>query len=374
MEEIFKSGIVDDPRTTEEKEKDYTIEEVASSFKAPVWKEKKQPNELQFSFRDDTWRRFPERDQDGSSRCVMETGAKLLGIDNWIEEGEFAELSSKYGYSFRINRSWGSGEGMVGDDALQILTKRGLPFEGQVPSNGIGEAESNAYVPKKSHEQVAQVFRAGGYGKFQTREIDRIASVIQNTGKGVMAWFRWDGDEYTDVPFLKTGSTLAYHHSVSLIDPILYNGKKAFVIDESWGKNISKFGAQRIITEDFFLARNTFAAQTLDLRNDWRDNPAQVIPIPKPKHTFLQDLQFSPVYNVDNEVKKLQEILRYEGFFPTTVNGQPIEITGYYGAITAKAVLEFQQKHSVASTAELILLQGKKVGPKTRVVLNELYA
>jgi len=42
--------------------------------------------------------------------------------------------------------------------------------------------------------------------------------------------------------------------------------------------------------------------------------------------------------------------------------------------VTAKAVLAFQEKHKVASPMELASLAGKKVGPKTREVLNDLYS
>jgi peptidoglycan hydrolase-like protein with peptidoglycan-binding domain len=74
------------------------------------------------------------------------------------------------------------------------------------------------------------------------------------------------------------------------------------------------------------------------------------------------------VYSPDPDVKALQEILRYEGFFPAN-----IEYTGNYGPITAKAVLEFQQKYNIGTPQEITSLKGKIVGPKTLAKLNELY-
>lgn len=66
------------------------------------------------------------------------------------------------------------------------------------------------------------------------------------------------------------------------------------------------------------------------------------------------------------EVKALQRALSVDKSFNYTV-------TGYYGDITAAAVLSFQRKYKVASTAELNGLNGKRVGAKTLAKLNELF-
>ena len=70
-----------------------------------------------------------------------------------------------------------------------------------------------------------------------------------------------------------------------------------------------------------------------------------------------------------DEIVALQDILRYEGVYPNNIAS-----TGYYGAITAKAVLAWQRKYKVASETELVSLQGRRVGKKTIAKLNELYA
>lgn len=67
------------------------------------------------------------------------------------------------------------------------------------------------------------------------------------------------------------------------------------------------------------------------------------------------------------DVKMLQIALKIDGTFKYP------EITGYYGAITAKAVYDFQVKYKVASWLELYLLKGNRVGAKTLKKLNELF-
>lgn len=90
--------------------------------------------------------------------------------------------------------------------------------------------------------------------------------------------------------------------------------------------------------------------------------------------SYAQDLVLPHEFNVkisygDNgaEVVALQKVLQVQGFFPATQVA-----TGQYGAITAKAVLDFQMHYQVASVIELLKLEGKLVGPATRAALNKL--
>jgi len=374
MDEEKYIGIVEDPRSQEEKEQDWQIQELIASVGPVVWREKQKPASEQFTFKDTTWRKFPTRDQDGSGTCVAQTAAKMLGIDNFLEEGKFVELSAVSIYHYRINKTWGNGEGMVGSDALELMKDKGATLEVLAPSQRMSEAQVNSYSPLVSDVQTALVFRAGGYLQLPTKDIDYLAQRI-STGKGIMLWFEATMEEWNqDVPFLTNRLPRTVRHSVTGVDFILHKGKKAIVIDDSWGKFFGLDG-QRIITEEFLKERCFFAAESAALRNDWRDHlDVTPPPVQKPKHTFLKNLEFSPVFKVEEDVKKLQEILRYEGFFPTHLDGQELGFTGYYGAVTAKAVLAFQEKHKVASPMELASLAGKKVGPKTREVLNDLYS
>lgn len=67
--------------------------------------------------------------------------------------------------------------------------------------------------------------------------------------------------------------------------------------------------------------------------------------------------------NVD--VLKLQQKLKELGFFPANQ-----DCTGYYGGITAKAVIDFQLKYGIIASKDE---EGAgRFGPKTRQVLNSL--
>ncbi len=82
----------------------------------------------------------------------------------------------------------------------------------------------------------------------------------------------------------------------------------------------------------------------------------------KPKYMFNTDLEFG---QTNDEVKALQDCLKWEGLFPTNA-----ESTGYFGAVTKKSVQGFQVKYFITTP------EGSgygRVGPKTREKLNSIY-
>jgi len=344
-------GVVDDPRIDEHKEKDYRHCEIASGDKKikVEWVEKLQ----------DEFRKFPIRNQDGSSSCVAQSIAKILGINNFLEEKEFVELSAKDIYMRRNN----DGGGMWGIDALQIACRFGATLESLFPSQNMGEEEINKVGDyTKYKHQIAKIFKGKNFVLLPF-DIDLIGEQIQK-GRGVLLFFKFNHEEWVDIPFVD-GFEPELHHAVVGVDTTMVDGEKAIVIDDSWGVFFGLNG-QRIITESFLKERITFAGYIIDLQNDWRDEKDK--DGEKPKYKFTRKMKFSTNFNVKEEVKWLQKVLIYENLFPVNV-----DITGYYGSITRKAVLKFQFKHKVAGDNELNELDGREVGPKTLAKLNELY-
>lgn len=351
------TGALVDTRAPEEQLKDYLFAEAVPSIDAVEWEEK-LPVE---------WRKFPIFDQNGSGSCVAQTMAKLLGILYWLKNNDYVHFSATDIYQRRTNKPLA---GMSGVDAFNIARK-GVTLEVLTPSQKLTDKQMDEAKVEQYKRDVGNVFKIENYLVMPTKDIDVIASTIQKTGKGVMVWFYFsDGltpKEWTAVPEIKhpnlalSGPKTA-RHSVTAVDFTLYNGKKALIIEDSWGVGHAMNG-QRIITEDFFIERNFFAAYPIGF--DFTPPPTSE----RPQHEFEYDLEFSPQFVYRTDVEALQEILKYEGLFPSN-----IESSGYYGAITAKAVDAFQRKHQVAPNVELDKLQGKRVGEKTRKVLNELYS
>ena len=340
------TGALVDPRTAEEKKNDYRFEEIVACVNPVEWIEKKE------------YRTFPIFDQDGSGSCVAQTIAKLLGIMYWLKNQSYVHFSATHVYQRRNNKPK---PGMSGVDALDIA-RQGVTLEELVPSQKMNDEQMDCASIPDYKKQVGEIFKIGNYVLLPIKDIDTVASTIQTTRKGVMVWFYFERDEWTNVPEIKhpevTLSTPNIaRHSVTAVDWTLYNGKKALVIEDSWGTSYGIAG-QRIITEDFFKARNWFAAYPINFK-------FEEMATPKPKYNFQKQLEFG---QTDKDVEALQMILRYEGLFPENVGP-----TLFYGAITAKGVLAFQKKHNVAPMAELDSLQGRVVGPKTILKLNQLY-
>lgn len=337
------TGLIKDPRPVEEKGKDYEVKEVLMA--APVVWRPKTPEE---------WIKFLIYDQDGSGSCGMQTMAKLLGIENVREENKFVEYSRRDGYSQRRN----SGPGMWMQDGFHIVYKKGLTLEQLMPSHKMNEAEMNDDSDRKTIDrQIALVGRAGGYVQSRVIDFNLIANAIA-LGKGVALACYFNSGDWNNGEVINRENG-KFGHLVAGVDYCLWKGKRGIAFDNSWTEHWG-FNGQGVITEDQPIRAWGFLK---DLENIWRDKEGKEIP--KPQYRWDRDLG----YRMDNlEVSYLQRALMYEECFPIDTPA-----TGYYGNITAKAVILFQRKYNVAPEEELVALQGRKVGPKTRKKLNEIF-
>ena len=347
----FQSGAVIDTRTEAQKLKDFKVQEVVASFNPVTWKEKTQSE----------WRKFPIFNQDGSGSCVAQTEAKELGIMRFLKDDQYVHFSATDIYQRRSNKP-NSGMGAV--DARSIASK-GVTLEVLAPSQDMSDPQMDSAVIETYKREVGSIFSVPNYLELPVKDIDAIASMLQTTGKGVMVWFYFLIDEWTEHPVVKyqnldlsAGSTA--RHSVTAVDFALVNGKKCLIIEDSWGTSFGMAG-QRVIDEDFFKARNWYAGYLVNFRFEDQTQPLPTPPV-KPKYTFNLDLQFEITHD---DVKSLQDILRFEGMFP--VNTQS---TRYFGSITFKGVQQFQVKYWINSAGS----PGYgRVGPITRSKLNQLY-
>lgn len=133
----------------------------------------------------------------------------------------------------------------------------------------------------------------------------------------------------------------------------VFEGKRGLWCLQSWGKAVGRAGWQ-FLDEDYFATGSVWGAIVLMYN-------AQ--PDARPSHSFTRNI----TQGEENEsVLALQQVLAYDG----CLNVKP---TGYYGPITAQAVLKYQFKNMVADPATLAELGGHIVGPATRACLNRQY-
>lgn len=335
-------GALLDTRPKEEKQKDYQHVEVAVAATAPVeWVEKTE------------YKYFDKRNQAMSSSCMAQSGVKMLGIENVLEENQFVTLSAKAVYKSRTT----PGGGMALHESLGALCKPLACFEEQLPSQDQGEVEINQpYTMTQEMQETAEKYRAANYVFVNPpNDIDAIASLVA-AGRGVQVILFFIADEYwRNVPkiikkTLRVDAAEASRHGVCVVDYTLYKGEKALVIEDSAGNASSIHGkGQRVLTETFFKARCYGAGYLLPLKND------HGAPKP-PEHNFTKTLKYGMK---DGEVRWLQDYLKYTGDFPTNIGS-----TGNFFGLTLKAVKSFQAKNGLVADGV--------VGKKTNAVLNAL--
>ncbi len=323
------TGVNFDDRPESEKDNDIEHEEVYGAT-VVQWTEKIVYK--QYSTRNQTlW---------GSS-CLAHATAKA----NEVENGLVA--SARDVYDLRSNKNGGaiSAAGMIPYNALQIWCNNGITSEKLLPSNDLDDLHlTQPFIRTPGMELIEDSIKGGDPVSLPI-DMDTIASAFDQ-GRGIILCLNFTQKEWVEVPFL-TSAFSGISHGVAIEDRTIYKGKKAFVIGDSWLLNTTINGkGQRILTEDFILARCKYAGYRLKL-------PAPVA-FPKPQHIFTQDLSLG---DKNSEVVLLQDRLKYEGLFPN------IESTGYFGAITKKAVIEYQKKHNIEPAVGY-------VGKITRGVLN----
>jgi hypothetical protein len=340
----LSTGALIDTRPKEQKIKDFKFEEVVASADPVIWQSKSESE----------WRKFPIKDQKNSNQCVAFTLSKLLGVQHQLDADDFVDFSASHIYERRNNRP---SAGMLGVDGFEIVRKEGATLEELYPTKQYNNDNESLNI-KTHYAEVGKIFTAGGYLSLPIMDIESVASVIQRTKKAVMVWYWGTYDEWVrDVP-IRSANTDLYNapvrHSVTAVDYFTYKGKKALLIEDSWGLNHGMAG-RRIVTEDFHNNRNFYAGYLMNFKFGTT---------PEAKFKITKTLSFG---DRNEDVRELQEMLKHEGLFPLQIT------TDYYGAITARAVLDWQLKHEVAPVHELNALGGRMFGPASLRKFNQLY-
>lgn len=338
-------GALIDNRTVEEKLKDFKFEEIVASAAPVVWKEKKTND----------WRRFPVFNQNGSGSCVAQTGAKLLGINYYLKNnGEYVHFSATDIYKQRANKPSG---GMNAVDAWEII-RRGVTLEDLVRSQKMTDAQMDGVFVATYKRKVGDIFKIENYVALPVKNLELVASTIQQTQKGLMTWFFFTSSEWgREVPIVKDPNLNLYadatsRHSVAAVDFGLIKGKKHIRVEDT--AHFSGY-TEHFINEDFFSKRNFYVGYPLDFKFEEGVDPN------KPHYNFTKDLKFSSVVTYGNpDIIALQNCLKWLGFFPKNVDS-----TGYFGAITKKGVEQFQASKG--------LVQDGIVGGNTRAELNKIF-
>lgn len=277
-------------------------------------------------------------------------GGFMCAYGMQVREGKDAQ-SPKFIYS----NTWARPNGGTSYEALgNWLVNNGSASENLCPSflqDGTTTEKfitDNSNITQEAYND-AKTNKIGRYAKTKDMSIDEIAKALRDNGGLFLGIYGQDNGTWrTENPLPPTRKVWA--HWVFATGAGMYKGKKAIRFINSWG-NLTGDNGYQWVTEDYF-PNWIFLGWTITDKYEI------------PKYEFKKTIKFG---EKSDEVKKLQMKLETLGFL-TMPKGVAY---GYYGALTAKAVLNFQIKNHVAPISELSSLAGKLVGLKTIKALNK---
>jgi len=313
--------VLDDPRSVEEKERDYKTSNLVS-VAFLNWQEKK--------FAD--LKGYTEREQYTSLSCMAQAASKGYEIINCIKNVLVEVFSAHPPYRSRANFPQG---GMWLQNLLDIMKKIGTNYESVDISQNIGEAEMNRNITVKTP------FKISGYGFPDIQNnIDHIALAIEKYGHCLIL-IHANHAEWTSEPIYDSSLPVTFGHGICGVDYYLENGVKKIKIEDSTGHyNSIDLKGGRALTSNFISHRCSGSGYML---------------FEDPKYIFKT---FMKKGFISIEIKELQKRLNKEGMASPL-----LVVDGNFGNKTDIAVKNYQKAHN--------LVVDGLVGLKTRAVLNK---
>lgn len=292
------------------------------------------------------------KNQNGSGSCGGQAWSYYAEIKEAISTKTFEERSAKYIYA----QTALPGGGSYGRDNCIIFTGQGVAVETLLPSYEGGKPPSEAFMQRSQDitnpiRDNARLAQSSSYALVGTT-IDDVAQAIRDN-QGVIIGVRGqnNGSWMSEFPVLPTA--FEWGHWVYACRVKMINGKKHIGFVNSWGTAAGASGWQWL-SEDWFKCNIDGVAAIF---NVWTHVfPPAANPGPF-HHTFNTNLE---VGMRGEEVKALQQALTLEKVYTAGV-------TGYFGNATLAGTKKFQIKYNITPVFGF-------VGPKTRGVLNQIYA
>ena len=331
--------------------------------------------------------KLPVWNQKKIGSCVGHAGAKYKQLLDWMETGEMKKLSPRFLYAIAKARDDYPFEGTFPRLVAKILKDHGCATEATVPNDSDLSHEAYVYnrvesdIPEDSWAE-AKEFCIQGYAFPNVKSAAELGNAIQNYNGAMLLmrvgkewWTKADGTSSwsaKDVVPLRPPKEIVSGHEVYLYGyEVETSGRVKFYIFNSWSLDWGMTGKAWFYHDEYapFLDE---AITFVDLPNNWQETIDQLPSKESFEHQFLVPIHYG---TQNEEVKALQTALLIDGHFSRELYGTLLKAgsLGFYGSITAQAVLSFQRKHKVASETELTLLGGKSVGPKTRNQLNLMF-
>lgn len=363
MEE-FNTGVLADPRTPEEKKKDWQYSEIASGDDvvfSPIL----------------TFEEFSVQNQVQSSSCVFQAIAKAHEVIRF-RNGKGKVNHSAGGYAIRSNKP---GLGTFVQEGLQIAKDLGVPFEADIPSEGMSEAQMNAipYLSKMKTITNSRKTFTNGYITSLPKDFVTVCKEIVK-GNPVLILIRCNILEWNQGCPQIYGGVKDVNHEITGVqagywtgelrgnkgEKIILNNELIMVIHDSWGNLGYQSKGIRIITKKFFDTYVDISSMFIGF-------------------TYLDDAVTKPLpptktmrYGQSGEnIKTWQKSMKFLGYFPLEID-LDVPANNRFGPLTRSHVKKLQMAHVPffvergTSLRALQELDGMSAGPQTLELVTKL--
>jgi len=330
------NGLLPDLRSDAEKDKDWKADELfvmgSPSFRV---------------VKENEWAKYQIRNQDGSGSCVAQSQAKHIEIAEQLKTHKSTQYSATPVYQKRVNRPQA---GMGFPDAPKLQTTVNSCHESQCPSQLMSDSQMDNAILPPNYEDINDEAKPNAYITIPV-DFFSVASYVETHGACII-WVNSDYSHWSvDFPTVG-GKNGGVRHSVCVVDAVTFQGTKYLVIEDSWG-TFGKFNGQRLLSKEFFddAVYFAYALTQFTFESDATNFDPFTVP--------MQYNQKTP------EIARLQKYLKSRGFFP-----KETQETGFYGSVTALAVLNWQIAKKVDNLITLNQLKGRFFGKKSLSVIN----
>lgn len=309
--------------------------------------------------------------------CVGHAIAKYKQKIDLDDTGILHRLSARFLYAIAKARDNYQGEGTYPRLVAKILKDVGCSTEDTCPNNT--ELKHEEYVYYRNEKNIPQeAFNEAYKAKIEgyawaDLTIEGLKQCIVDFNGGAML-VRLDKNWWTDIKGIytyiagklfplrppKPENTITGHEVYLIGYRDIGDGDVEFHHLGSWGDTWGDKGTGYFLWSEYKKYIDeviTFTDIPNQLLEEAHNKPKEF------KYEFTRPIELG---ETSEEVKQLQSALKMYGTFN-------FAITGYYGPITAKAVLDFQLERCELSWYERFVMRGVKVGPKTLSALNSIY-
>lgn len=310
--------------------------------------------------------KLPVKNQGQSGSCGGQAEASLGEVKAAFQRASFVEKSAKFPYA----QVFAQGGGSADRDLSDVAIKQGWAHEPLCPSYKNGQPPSEMFMERpqditQAARDSAAIDHAVSYANVDI-DIDTIAQAIRDS-KGVRLGIVGanNGTYLNAHPVAPKDGDVFWYHWVAAFKARLYNGEKEIGFLNSWGTNCGEKGWQWL-NQDHFTRILTTSPHG---RVVWAARTTLYNPVVLPTsfhHTFAQQLDFGAS---GPEVQALQTVLQMDGEFPTNV-----KTTQYFGNLTRTALQKFQARYGIAAGGTPYTTGYGRVGPRTIMQLNKLFA